>query len=94
VSCRAERLADNFDDALEILEGRKAEEYNFCPNAPCAELDTEFIDMKVIDDAGNIPSTDFTAIQFRDRSTGLSIHSLNEVLDSEGNLYFIVWCLD
>jgi hypothetical protein len=89
-----ERLAFNFDDALEILERRKAEEYSDCPGVFCAEIEMQLHHLEVADEVGNVPSASFFAIQFNDRETGSSLHSVHEVLDSEGNLYFIVWCLD
>ena len=90
------KLADDFNSAYEILELEKKEEFSkYCPDNPCNEVELESKKVQEVTDLnGNIINMDLYFIKVKDKSTGLSVHSLSEAIDGKGNLYYLNWCLD
>lgn len=50
--------------------------------------------LEVVDKDGVAPEDEFYAIRVLNTETGLSVHSVSDVITSEGDLYNLLWCPD
>lgn len=92
----SKKLAENFNSALKMLEAEKKDEFSkYCPNNPCHEIELESKKVQELKDVyGNVVNINLYFIKVKDKSTGLSVHSLSEAIDEDGNLYYLHWCPD
>lgn len=87
-----DKIGNDFNsalDSLEVLQQRFLTEG--CPRNPCHKYYTE---KRKIEVNFNKDNRDFYGIIFMDSTNNLSIFSMNDVLDTKGNYYFINWCPD
>jgi hypothetical protein len=84
-----ERLAQNFDLAFIKLEAAKADFFQrYCPDAPCNDIKLETHQIKVEEKTDH----KFMAIWVLDKQDGTLLHSVNDVISSNGYHYNIGWC--
>jgi len=88
-----ENLGADYEAALKELEKIKSEYFlKSCPNAPCYEIILESFLLEVVDENNVKPTVQFNAIRVLDKKTKMLLHSVSEVITSDGNLYIISWC--
>jgi hypothetical protein len=90
-----EKIGRNYNDAFAELEKRKKYEYTeYCPGAPCAQIELEPYEIEVMYKNNKIPRERFFAIQILDKDTGIGLQSVQDVITTKGDLYWINWCPD
>mgnify|MGYP006283915879 CR=1 FL=1 len=84
----AEKLGPDSASALGVVEARKIEAYGEGGFAlePCR--------LQVVDRYGEIPQERFYAIRVLDAETGTHLHSVSEVIATDGDLFTLAWCPD
>lgn len=86
-----EKLASNFKMAKKTFEKEEQEYYlSYCPDEPCSEIELETYELEVEEVFKS--ELKFTAIRVLDRQSGTLLHSVNDVLTSNGYHYNISWC--
>jgi hypothetical protein len=84
----SESIGVDFASALTVIETRKVEQFG---------EDQVVIDpflLQVVDEHGNPPEPDFYAIRVLDAETGHHVHSVTEVITTDGDLFILWWCPD
>jgi hypothetical protein len=76
-------------DSLEILQQELLT--GGCPGNPCHNYN---IEKRIIEVNFNKDRRDFYGFIFKDSTNNLSLFAMSDVLDTEGNYYFISWCSD
>ncbi|MFO8175805.1 MAG: hypothetical protein R6T96_16090 [Longimicrobiales bacterium] len=84
----AERIGVDFASAMKVVEDRKAEQYG----EGRVILDPR--PLEVVDENGNPPEPDFFALWVLDADTGFLVHSVLEVITTDGDLFTLKWCPD
>ena len=91
----SEKIGNNYLSAYKELEDRKLYEFNKnCPNVPCNEIQFESYKIEVVDKNNKTPNEEFYAIRVIDKQTKLLLHSVSEVITTNGNFFRICWCPD
>ena len=83
-----ESVGSDSTSAFEAVEKREYEEYGQ------DEVMLEAYSLKVVDEDGTVPEEEFYGIRALNRETGISLHSVSDVITSEGDLYNLRWCPD
>jgi hypothetical protein len=83
-----ENLGPDYDTALAAFDAEVTMTY------PVHYLEVELIEAPIYDYYGMVVDREFWAISILGSEGGSLLQSLSDVLDSEGNLYWIDWCPD
>lgn len=83
-----ENLGTDSASAVQTVEARKAEEYGQ------GAVTLEAYRLEVVDQHGNVPEPKFCALRVLDAQTGSLVHSVSEVITTEGDLFSLRWCPD
>lgn len=83
-----ERLGTDFATALEVLDGRKVEQFGV------GQVTLETYRLQVVDQDGAAPRAEFYAVRVLEADSQLLAHSVAEVLTTEGDLFSLEWCPD
>ena len=83
-----ENLADDFDSAFQMIEAQKVEEYGR------ENVTLEVRELGVVDSQGETPRAEFYAVHVLSADNGTHLHSVSEVISSDGDLFHLVWCPD
>jgi len=84
----AEKLGPDSASAWETVKARKIEAYGE------GGLALETYLLQVIDQDGEVPQERFYAIRVLDAETGTHLHSVSEVIATNGDLFTLDWCPD
>lgn len=84
----AESIGADSASAFEVVEARKIEEYG------AGEVRLEAYALEVVDEQGNVPAPRFYALRVLQAGTGVHVHSVFEVITTEGDLFHLRWCPD
>lgn len=84
----SESIGVDFAAALTVIEMRKVEQFG----EDQAVLEPFLL--QVVDEHGNPPEPDFYAIRVLDADTGHHVHSVTEVITTDGDLFILLWCPD
>lgn len=89
------RMAENYDNALKELKREKQDYFSQgCPDAPCHEIKLKPGELVVIDDKDQNPPVTFYKIRVLDKYDEELLHSVVDVITSNGYYYKIHWCPD
>lgn len=83
-----ESIGTDSASALAEVEARKAEWFGD------GEVVVAPYALEVVDEHGNPPSARFYALEVLDADTGTRLHSVSEVITTDGDLFHIDWCPD
>ncbi|MDP2885370.1 MAG: hypothetical protein Q8P51_10160 [Ignavibacteria bacterium] len=90
-----ERIGTGYTSAFKTIEERKVEAFEkYCPEAPCHRIRLEPFELEVVDEKGVAPAAKFFGLKVLDRETGSLLHSVSEVITTDGDLFQLQWCLD
>jgi hypothetical protein len=86
------KIGDNFNAAKDsLIQIREPSLTGGCPEDPCYNYYLETDTFRIDFDADN---RTFLGITFKNSENNLSIFSMSDVLDSQGNHYNLNWCVD
>ena len=74
--------------AIAVIKSRKAEQFG------ASAVTIEPYAIEVFDEDGNAPEPRFYALKVPDPQTGMLVHSVSEVITTNGQLFHLRWCLD
>ena len=83
-----EHLAADFDAALQLIEAQKVERYGR------DNVALEVRELGVADANGQPPRATFFAVHVLSADSGTHLHSVSEVISSDGDLFNLLWCPD
>lgn len=84
----AERIGVDSISAIMVIETRKSEQYGE------GKVKLDPFSLEVVDNHGNAPEPDFYALRVLDATTGGLLHSVSEVITTDGDLFKLWWCPD
>ena len=83
-----ENLGADSATAVEMVEARKANAYGQ------GEIVLEAHALEVVDEHGTVPEPDFYALRVLEAGTGVLVHSVTDVITTDGDLFGLQWCPD
>lgn len=83
-----ESLGVDSASAFDTVEARKTEEYGQ------GDIMLEAYALEVVDERGNVPEPDFYALRVLEAGTEMLVHSVSDVITTEGDLFGLRWCPD
>lgn len=83
-----EHLAADFDSAIQLIEAQKVEQYGR------ENVSLEVHELGVVDSNGETPGAEFYAVHVLSAESGTHLHSVSEVVSSNGDLFRLMWCPD
>lgn len=84
----AESLGADSAAAFHAMQARKAEQFGE------GEITLELHRLEVVDRRGNVPEPRFYAVFVLEAGSGSLMHSVAEVITTEGDLFHLFWCPD
>lgn len=83
-----ERIGIDSTSAFKTIEARKIDQYGR------DDVRIEAYPLEVVDMDGNVPDPEFYGLRVLDVDTRTLLHSVSEVITSEGDLFNLMWCPD
>lgn len=84
----AERIGVDSVSAVAVIESRKAKQYGE------GKVMLDAYPLEVVDKQGHPPQAKFYALRVQDAATGSLIHSVSDVITTDGDLFKLWWCPD
>ncbi len=83
-----ERIGSDATSAFETIEAQKVDQWGR------DNVRIEAYALDVVDADGNVPTRSFYALRVLNADTGTHLHSVSEVITSDGDLFRLMWCPD
>lgn len=81
-----EKIGVDSASAVQVVEARELRRFG--------EITIVAFPLEVVDDDGNPPEADFYGIRVLDPETETHVHSVSDVITSDGDLFNLWWCPD